>query len=470
MAEDPKKKMKGEATRFFSIIDAFRYCKVVALRTVVVRSKLREWACIGLVGLFKTNLSPSRWETIFESEDIFIEEQVIDVQSLRGIIDRLIETEFVDTKVGKVKFGGSNARLTNLHFNDRAGYVLYLDEQFGSVTLEGFASVEGELYDSSVIELQLQSLRKPYEGLWDLTLEKVGERFEPARSPSITIRAPRYLKMEATFEEDKLIVHLKAHKEMDLSNFKLTAIVREEKKYPAISRLELPLTNLEPHNGDLVKVVNKLDAKNANSARIFLFQQTEKGFTRLGVQDAYKVAPRTPRSLIHQYLDPDFTTLETWLAGGGKDRSNDFEWAVSLLLSTLGFSAEWTGSDFEVARSILLRRSSGVDIVAFTHDNSVIILGQCTTTKPPSEKVGQLKITSNKLKEKLKNTAIDIIPTVFTLLDEDIIKDEIEQLRKEDIVVIGRQSIDKLLTDVRVGTKLESIISSVFRRTRIAWG
>ena len=470
MAEDPKRKMKGEATQFFSTIEAFGYCKVVALRTVVVRSKLGEWACIGLVGLFKTNLSPSRRATIFESEDIFIEEQAVDVQSLRGIIDKLIKTEFVDTKIGKVKFGGSKARLTNLHFKDRADYVQYLDEQFGSVTLEGYTNVEGELYDSSVIELQLQSRRKPYEGLWDLTLAKVGERFEPARSPSITIRAPRYLKMEATFEEDKLIVHLKAHKEMDLSNFKLTAIVREEKKYPAISRLELPLTNLEPHKGDLVKVVNKLDAKNANSARIFLFQQMEKGFTRLGVQDAYKVAPRTPRSLIHQYLDPDFRTLESWVSGGGKKISKDFEWAVSLLLSTLGFSAEWTGSDFEVARSILLKRSSGVDIVAFTPDNSIVILGQCSTTKPPSEKVGQLKITSNTLKEKLKNTAIEIIPTVFTLLDEGIMKGEIEKLRKEDIVVVGRQGIEKLLADVRVGTKLENIISSVFRRTRVAWG
>ena len=116
-----------------------------------------------------------------------------------------------------------------------------------------------------------------------------------------------------------------------------------------------------------------------------------------------------------------------------------------------------------------MRRSLGVDIFAFTPDNSVVILCQCTTTKPPSEKVGQLKITTNELKKELKETAIDIIPTVFTLLDEDSMKDEIEKLREENIIVVGRQGIEKLLTDIRVGTKLESIVSSEFRRPRIVW-
>ena len=324
MAENLKKKMKEEANQFFSTIEAFGYCKVAELRTVIVKSKLGEWACIGLVGLFKTDLSPSQRTTIFETEDIFIEEQAVDVQSLRCFIDKLIETQFVDTKVGKVKFGGPNARLTNLRFTGRAGYVLYMNEQFGSVTLEGYASREGDLYDSEVIELQLQSRSEPYEGLWDLSLEKVGERFEPARSPSITIRAPRYLKMEATFEEDKLKVLLKAHREMDLSNFKLTAIVRGEKEYPAISRLEPPLIKPESYKGDLVRVVNQLDVKDANTARIFLFQQIEVGITRLDVQDAYKLVARTPRSRIHKYFDPDFRILESWISGGGKNMSDDF--------------------------------------------------------------------------------------------------------------------------------------------------
>ena len=43
-------------------------------------------------------------------------------------------------------------------------------------------------------------------------------------------------------------------------------------------------------------------------------------------------------------------------------------------------------------------------------------------------------ITSNEVKEKLKDIAVHIIPTLFTLSDEDTIKDEIEKLMKEDIV------------------------------------
>ena len=469
MAEDLKKKMKEEAAQFFTTIKDFGYCKVLELKTIVVKSKCGEWACIGLFGIFKTKHSPSQRTTIFESEDIFIEEQFVDVENLQGIIDYLIETKVVDTKVGKVKFGGPEAMLTNLRFNNNSGYVQYQNEQFGSVGLEGYANVEGELYDSGILELQLQSREEPYEDLGDLTLEKIGERLEPARPPSIGIRAPRYMRLDVTFEEDELIVHLVAHKKMNLSDFKLTAIIRGEQEYPALNRLEIPLISPELHKDDLVKVIHKQDVKDASFARIFLFQQIEGRFTRMDIEHASKIASRMPRSLIHQYFDPDLGILENWATGGGKDPSTDFEWAISLLLSTLGFSAEWIGFDFEKASSILLRKSSGVDIIAFTPDNSVVILGQCTTTKPPSEKVGPLKITSNELKNKLKDSSVlDIIPTIFTLLDENSIKDEIEKLRKENIVVVGIQSIEKLLTDVKIGVKLEDILINIFNRPRIA--
>lgn len=466
LASDKRISFEKSMDRFFSEIEFFGYCKVAELKSIFVRSRLGEWVCIGLVGLFKTDLSQIQPTTIFEIEDVFIEKQAVDIQSLREIINKLIETGFVDTKIGKFPFGCSNASLTNLQFKDRAGYVLYLDEQFNSVALEGYTAREGDLYDLKTIDLKLQSQSEPYDGLWDLTLEKIGKGLDPSHSPSITIIAPRYMKTEAIFEEDKLKVILTVHREMNLSNFKMTSIVRGENKYPAISRTEIPLIKSELHKGDLVRIVSKLDLKDPKSAQIFLFHRTDEGFTMLVRENLYATVTRRPRQLIHQYIDPDFITLETWVRGIG-NKSIDFEWALSLLLTILGFSAEWTGHAFEGACQEILKRSLGVDLVAFNPDDSIVIIGQCTTKKLPSEKVAELKITCNELKEKLKDTQTKIIPTLFTLHDEDIIKDEIENVRKEGIVVVGIQGIEELLTHMRVGTNLESVISSVFEKPRI---
>lgn len=459
MSEDSKQKINREVSEFFSTIEDFGYCTLSKIRNIGVKSKTGKWVCIGLVGGFKSGFQPAPRATIFENESLFVEEQTFDLQNLKAIIDNLIESQLVDTKVGKISFGGHGAQLF-LHFNDKAGYVKEWGEEFGSVVLEGYARGEDRnLYDSEKIDLELQSLA--YESLYDLALEKVGVEIGPGRAPPIKITAPRYLKVDTSFNENVLNVHLKAHEKINLKKFKMTTIIRREEKVPAIARKELPLINPMPYKKELVEIVHKLSVNDARSATTFLLQRIDKQYKLLHREHSYNYeGVKALRALIHQCLDPDFTTIEKWVTGRGKT-SDDFERGITLLLSVLGLSAEWVGSDFEDATQFLLRRSLGVDIVAFAPDNNSIILGQCTTTKPPSEKSAQLKITANEMRNKL-NGGITIIPTIFTLLDEDDMKDEVETLKQEGVIVIGKHGLEVLLNDMKLGTSLHNVMSRTF--------
>ncbi|GAH94323.1 unnamed protein product [marine sediment metagenome] len=70
---------------------------------------------------------------------------------------------------------------------------------------------------------------------------------------------------------------------------------------------------------------------------------------------------------------------------------------------------------------------------------------------------------ANEIRSELGDS-INIIPTIFTLLNENNIEDEIKKLNEEGITVVGKQGLEKLLNDVRLGTDLQDVIRSTFSR------
>nr|MDO8099491.1 hypothetical protein [Candidatus Njordarchaeota archaeon] len=407
--------------------------------------------------------------TIFESKSIAIEEQVLDLPTLKDSIETLIKTEIVNTRLGDVKFGGLRAKPLSLKFDERAGYLMDWGELFNSVGLVGYSDVEEkDLYDPEEIKAELLSGSEPYEGLSDLILEKTDERdksgFRPA---SILIRAPRYLRLNGCLRGDELVASLVTHRKMDLSKLRLSLITRGETDYPAPKRITLPLVNPKPYKGELVEITHKLPVnKETKYGYLYLLQQKQDRFSPVDYKSLYREA-KTTRTIVHQHLDPNFETLENWVRGEGKDTSVDFEWGVSLLLSLLGFCTEWVGHTFEKLVGKEGKRSFEVDVIASTPDERTIILGQCTTTSPPETKSRQLKVTASELTRKLGGDAPHIVPVVFTNLDKNDMKEPIKKLKEEGVEVVGKQGLESLLNHMRRGTSLQNVMNTILKLPRI---
>lgn len=187
-------------------------------------------------------------------------------------------------------------------------------------------------------------------------------------------------------------------------------------------------------------------------------------FTRHDPRIRFEEMETVP-SIVHQHLDPDFETLEEWVRGEGRQSSRNFEQGMSILLSLLGFIVEYLGL-FEKLLQKRSKRPYGVDIIAYSPDGVTVVLGQCISTAPHNKKVINLKVTAKEIESRIQG---NIIPVIFTLIEEETIKDEVERLAKEGIRVIGKQGIEQLLTFVRRRTSLEHVLRSINLKSNSNW-
>ncbi len=139
--------------------------------------------------------------------------------------------------------------------------------------------------------------------------------------------------------------------------------------------------------------------------------------------------------------DPNLGVLKKFLFGKkGKERSRDFEAAVSWLFSIMGFNVSYYG-----ANNLM---TDAPDIIAYTPNNDLFVI-ECTLGLLKTDsKVPKLIERTAKFKKRAESSGygnVSVVPVIITQLNHDEVSDDIEELRKKRVCVLTRQDLEDML-------------------------
>lgn len=165
-------------------------------------------------------------------------------------------------------------------------------------------------------------------------------------------------------------------------------------------------------------------------------------------------SPGHPRLALHGQLDQQLAGLRRSLQGEGRDRANDFELGVAMLLHLSGFATMHYGRG-------ALTSSDVPDIVAFHPVRPTVIVGECTLRDIDSQsKLSKLYERVSRLKGMLGDHLV--VPVVFTILPRDrVAHADLEKARKSGIHVVCRAELDRLSSEVVTGSSPDKVMSEL---------
>lgn len=139
------------------------------------------------------------------------------------------------------------------------------------------------------------------------------------------------------------------------------------------------------------------------------------------------------RVACHEVFDRESLRLREWLTDAQKTKkdSKRFEYAVVTLLNMCGFSTEWL--DF---RKI---SQDAPDILAYSSNPELIIVGECTTKMPERNKYELLKERAERVKDELRLRAIAVM---FT--SKSVSWKEKEKVWSYDVAIITPKELIQL--------------------------
>jgi hypothetical protein len=158
-------------------------------------------------------------------------------------------------------------------------------------------------------------------------------------------------------------------------------------------------------------------------------------------------------------IDRDLKILECWLRGENVEgKSQDFETAVSILLSLCGLRSVHVGDIYET-KTIQSRRNShkkssiGTDIIALlpSEEDKTIFLCQCTTEWKKDEKFDDMLNFAHEFRRVSKD--IDIKSVLITRLERDTISEYEATAKRRGVRVLTIDDLMALLNDIRQNIK-----------------
>ena len=150
-----------------------------------------------------------------------------------------------------------------------------------------------------------------------------------------------------------------------------------------------------------------------------------------------------PRAAIHRAADPDFQLLEKLLLNPEKKDGAEFENAVSILLTLLGFSSIHYGlmRDFK----------EGPDIMVVAPCGNVGVV-ECTTgLLDTKDKLSKLVGRASRIKTHLAEAGhgnVDILPVIVTSLSRDEVKANLEAAQNLQIAVVCKEELLEAITQL----------------------
>lgn len=285
------------------------------------------------------------------------------------------------------------------------------------------------------LEWELRGLEHPFESFDDLVssflglprtsgLDRYGSCFILLIAP-ISIRLSRCHIAEADLQ-----LAVEKGERVDLVEVEIRAI--ESGVDGPVSRSSIRL----PGSGILSTNVPKSNATVSHVAAYLCYRGVVIDAIEANDLRALKFNPRVNAC---ELIDADLEFFKLCLLGKGKDKGTDFETAIAFLLHFLGFSVAHYGR--------VERYKDGIDIVAFTPEEDLVLAVECTLQEPDvKNKLSKLVRRSSELSEKIGQEK-QLISVLFTALSrERLAKGDIERATNERIVLLASEDAETLLS------------------------
>jgi hypothetical protein len=161
------------------------------------------------------------------------------------------------------------------------------------------------------------------------------------------------------------------------------------------------------------------------------------------------------RHAIHQLFDPPMEALREMLLPAEGDKGKNFEGAVAILLTLLGFSVSHYGH-FPKLRE-------GADIIAATPSGHTAVV-ECTTgLLSQKNHIAKLVTRSHSIREKLDNsgyTGIRVQPVIVTSLSRGRVEGDLEVAKEHRVAVLCREDLENALNRVALRPDAEQFFGN----------
>lgn len=289
------------------------------------------------------------------------------------------------------------------------------------------------------INLRLNTYDPPYQNVFEvvrefLELHEYSFREYDGRDSECYILLPDYLTIEnSILRGNRLDIEVKFHALMNPSDLQLNLIARGKE----VKRLQKTFRRNQVQKcGDFSSVKTSLTLEDTSDVQMYLFQKSRKNEGPSVRKDISNLKSAINlRYMANEIFGANTEKLKRWLHGSGKQKSDDFEHAVSILFHLCGFSTEWLDRGNLVA--------DGPDILAFCSKPRSLIVGECKTDVFGWKELRKLKDRAKQLCQELK---IDTYPVMITCIEQnDIDETARNKAQSESMRILSAQELQEML-------------------------
>lgn len=392
----------------------------------------------------------------FESRRVLVEHESLDIAMwMERIPISYLDELLYQLRDAKTLTIGERSLNLNMYENSTewgcekysGRYRGYLELEYPYITLHTNATSLDKI-DWNDIEKQLN--RFGYNSLRETAFENLGFHVGGAYTPQIVLAAPIYLKLKGmNVQNNSLVVSVESHNSAVLADMSLSYEIKyeqDEKIKTLNQRVSFSESDIREHEGRFQVLKKEINADGKIvEARTWLHDK----WTTEPIDSDWIRQERTPREgvgwrILSPLLEEKRPTelidghrqLRRYLCLDYYDPTlgNYFEFAVSYLLGSMGFSIFFLGKP--VAKK-------GIDIVAICPDSNKALVVSVHISNDVHEKLRTLLPELNRLRNTLQD--IQIVPVIFLPVNyEDLLKSDRMDARAGGVGLILRTHIEEL--------------------------
>lgn len=431
---------------FIAELDMFQGMWQALHVRMVIGQRDGVWTLLGLRGMFIDD-EPTQDASLFEMDGLRIIQHDIAARDAIAFITQLL--------LGTLHVAGLDVTVAGFSYwrrytQGRGKSWLWPEADFPHLALQSTGSQARDLIDEDTLHTRLA--RYGYNGLKELTAEKVGMRIGFEYSSHILIVAPVYLVVSGAFTDNGLTVCVTFHPSVDWARLRVSG-EQLDAQGKALGRLQcddaVQAWQESPSAASLHVLTGRLDIlEETESVRLLLFcdpladpldtalVQTVMAERRNALLQAFLALPLDTKE-----GEGVETRLQRQLRNEGAKDSARFEAAVLNLFALQGFLTVWTGHTLKVP---------GVDLVVQEPGESGVVLVSVTTGNDIGEKTRRLLPVQNQLRDRLAPLSVRAVIMTASAA-RDIIVSEQEDAGTRGIAVLTNEDIEQLYE----GTKLQ---------------
>jgi len=260
------------------------------------------------------------------------------------------------------------------------------------------------------VDMRLRCFDQPYKDIEEaildlLQLPKYHFQKYQSRDSSCSVLLPNFVAIEsARLEGEKLDVSAKFHESLAPEDLFLSIICYGRK---TIRYREDFKGGKVDASSPFVCISKSFKVADVADVQLYLFPIKMKVHGHCDQKTSRNVKARLNlRVACHEVFDRESVILREWLTDPQKIKKDSkvFEYAVVTLLNMCGFSTEWIGFK-NIARE-------APDILAYSSEPELIVVGECTIKMPEPSKYELLKERAERVGDELGLRAIAVM---FTL-------------------------------------------------------